>query len=277
MRGNGRVNAQPSFGAGIVVFDTRGDAFRQLRSHIGDVPMWWVQHAALASSTSGELAVVAVYGDADWRSVHEVVAKAPSAVVVAARPSPGDITRALTSGAFGYLDLQMPPEALHRALLGALRGEPAYPRSVLGEIVRKRTPAALGGKALSLTPRQREVLALIAQGAADKEIALALRIATGTAQKHVTNLLRTLGVPNRAAAVAASYGPATPAPLAGNEDAAASSFSNSSRLRASDGWSGPRTDSWTRIARASNGSASDPRLSSQYSAARSSRVSATSG
>ena len=43
---------------------------------------------------------------------------------------------------------------------------------------------------------------LIARGAADKEIARSLGITTATAQKHVTNLLRRLNVPNRAAAVA---------------------------------------------------------------------------
>ena len=56
--------------------------------------------------------------------------------------------------------------------------------------------------ALPLTPRQRQVISLIARGAADKEIAESLGITTATAQKHVTNLLRRLKVPNRAAAVA---------------------------------------------------------------------------
>ncbi|TMB58875.1 MAG: helix-turn-helix transcriptional regulator [Chloroflexi bacterium] len=57
-------------------------------------------------------------------------------------------------------------------------------------------------EALPLTPRQRQVITLIARGAADKQIAESLGITTATAQKHVTNLLRRLNVPNRAAAVA---------------------------------------------------------------------------
>jgi len=52
-----------------------------------------------------------------------------------------------------------------------------------------------------LTARQREIVGLIARGATDKEIGAALGIRTATAQKHVANLLRRLGVPNRAAAV----------------------------------------------------------------------------
>lgn len=43
---------------------------------------------------------------------------------------------------------------------------------------------------------------MIAKGAADKEVARALGISTATAQKHVTNLLKRLNVPNRAAATA---------------------------------------------------------------------------
>ena len=57
-----------------------------------------------------------------------------------------------------------------------------------------------------LTPRQREVVMLIARGAADKEIGQALGIATATAQRHVSNVLRRLDVPNRAAAVGAVSG-----------------------------------------------------------------------
>jgi DNA-binding CsgD family transcriptional regulator len=45
-------------------------------------------------------------------------------------------------------------------------------------------------------------MALAARGASDKEIGGVLGISTATAQKHVTNLLRRLGAPNRAAAVA---------------------------------------------------------------------------
>lgn len=233
-------------GEGIAVFDGRGEVFRLLRSQIVDVPILRVfgSSASAASNAaalrSGELSIVAVYGESDWRFVHEVVGNV-HVVVVAAQPSPGDAARALAAGAFGYLSLQMPAPALRRALLGALQGEPAYSRIMLGELIRMRMPLTLSheGKALSLTPRQREVLALIAQGAADKEIGLTLRIATGTAQKHVTNLLRKLGVPNRAAAVAASYVAPALAPSAVAVADAASSLAYSSRLRSSDEWSVP--------------------------------------
>jgi DNA-binding NarL/FixJ family response regulator len=89
-----------------------------------------------------------------------------------------------------------------RAILGALRGEPAFSRRLLADRLRVMAKPQFSGRTLSLTPRQREVVTLIARGAADKEIARTLGITTATAQKHVTNLLKRLNVPNRAAAAA---------------------------------------------------------------------------
>jgi DNA-binding NarL/FixJ family response regulator len=56
-----------------------------------------------------------------------------------------------------------------------------------------------------LTERELEVLALMAEGKTDKQIAGALNIAESTAKNHVSNILGKLNVPNRAGAVAAGY------------------------------------------------------------------------
>ena len=53
-----------------------------------------------------------------------------------------------------------------------------------------------------LTERQREILRLVAQGQSDKEAAAALGISEHTVHRHIANILRTLDVPSRAAAVA---------------------------------------------------------------------------
>ena len=53
-----------------------------------------------------------------------------------------------------------------------------------------------------LSPREREVLSLIAQGLANKEIARDLTIANGTVKTHVRDILQKLDVPNRAGAAA---------------------------------------------------------------------------
>jgi DNA-binding NarL/FixJ family response regulator len=57
----------------------------------------------------------------------------------------------------------------------------------------------------ALTDREREVLTLMAEGKTDKEIAKDLNIVESTAKNHVANILKKLGVPNRAGAVAAAY------------------------------------------------------------------------
>ena len=123
---------------------------------------------------------------------------------LAAMPLVPEGTRLARGG--WYLDLGVSSRAMRRAVVGALRGEPAYSLAVLSDRIRidLGTAASRGARTLELTPRQREVVALIATGASDKEIGTALGIATATAQKHVTHLLKRLDVPNRAAAVAAT-------------------------------------------------------------------------
>lgn len=155
-------------------------------------------------ATDDQLVILAAYTTVDWDALEQLARRSPTVVVGAARIA-GSAERAMTAGGFGYLDLELGPAALRRAVLGALRGEPAYSRAAIGTQLRSKLEATVLGvsRARELTPRQREVVALIASGHSDKEIATALGIATATAQKHVTNVLRRLKVPNRAAAAVA--------------------------------------------------------------------------
>jgi DNA-binding NarL/FixJ family response regulator len=148
-----------------------------------------------------DMVIHASYGATDWTAVGRSAARIPT-VVVATPATDDDARRALEAGAFGHVDAELPPDAIARALTGALRGEPAFPRRIFADLLRRRGESATGTRILALTPRQLEVAQLIAGGAADKEIASALGIATTTAQKHVTHLLKRLDVPNRAAAAA---------------------------------------------------------------------------
>lgn len=65
-------------------------------------------------------------------------------------------------------------------------------------------PNSINGK-WHLTRRERQVLGVLRTGAADKEIAAALGISRSTASKHVENILKKMGVPNRTAAVSLSW------------------------------------------------------------------------
>ena len=148
------------------------------------------------------LVLVIVDSDFDWETV-AAAAHACDTVVLALEPSSAQAHRALAASAIGYLDLALPDEALRTALFAVLSGEAAYSRVTVGDWLRRRKRIA---PPVRLTPRQREILARIALGDTDKEIARRLGIAIPTAHKHVQNLLRRLNVPNRAAAVVRGNG-----------------------------------------------------------------------
>ena len=190
----------------ILVWDQSGKVFDALRRAGVGASLWRVSDKPKNGDLEQvDLAVAALYRSPDWKKIATVVRRTRT-VIVSTTSDRRDATRALASGAFGYLDLGVSSRAMRRALVGALRGEPAYSRAVLSDRIRigLGTAASRGARTLDLTPRQREVVALIATGASDKEIGTALGIATATAQKHVTHLLKRLDVPNRAAAVAAT-------------------------------------------------------------------------
>jgi DNA-binding NarL/FixJ family response regulator len=189
-------------GASVLVVDSSGIVFSLLRSAKLGVALWRITNRTKMPELAGiGLAVVASYDRPDWTLVARLVDQVPTVIVTSA-PDDDDAGRAVAMGAAGYVSAALAPDAMRRAMLGALRGEPAYSRRLLAERLRLVTKPQFSGSALALTPRQREVVTLIARGAADKEIARTLGITTATAQKHVTNLLKRLNVPNRAAAAA---------------------------------------------------------------------------
>lgn len=189
-------------GAGVFVVDASGMVFSALRSAGLGVALWRVTGWSRLPELAGfGLAVVASYDRPDWALVSRLADRVPT-VILSNAPDDKQAGKAVALGAFGYVSTTIPPEALRRAILGALRGEPAYSRRLLADRLRALTKPQFSGNALALTGRQREVLTLIAKGAADKEVARTLGITTATAQKHVTNLLKRLNVPNRAAAAA---------------------------------------------------------------------------
>jgi len=189
---------------GLVILDERGDLFEKVRRMDLGTAIWRTLRLPGANEILSQSIILlfATYGEPDWSTIWEVGRRFPT-IVAASPTSAEDALRALRAGAFGYLDRELEPAAMRRGLLGALRGESIYSREAVGAWLRDGQGAARRNVAGAgrLTTRQREIVALIARGATDKEIGAALGIRTATAQKHVANLLRRLGVPNRAAAV----------------------------------------------------------------------------
>lgn len=195
-------------GNGVLVVDRTGTVFNALHQLDLGTSLWCVGDASRITHVEDmDLAVYAGYGDLAWTDILALAARVRT-MIVTTEEDRGDALHALSYGLIGYLSTKLSPDALQRALRSAMLGEPAYHRDAIGawlEMQHGRGPASDGR---GLTPRQLEVLGLVARGAADKEIGTALGISTATAQKHVTNILERLDVPNRAAAVATAFSPA---------------------------------------------------------------------
>lgn len=126
---------------------------------------------------------------------------------------------ALRAGASGFLLKDVTAERLFDAVRVVAAGEallaPAVTRRLIAEFARLRPRPAAGSTALQdLTPRETEVLRLIADGLSNTEIAGRLVVSDETVKTHVSRVLSKLGLRDRTQAVIAAYesGLVTPAP-----------------------------------------------------------------
>jgi DNA-binding NarL/FixJ family response regulator len=188
--------------ATVAVLDVSGTVYAAIQQACPDITIRRLSHGIHMTGWRPALTIFAVYGPSDWKRLPKCSRAMPT-VVVTVGDDKDDAALALRAGAFGLLHTGLPAPALRRAIGGALNGEPAYSRAALGQQIKAELAAAMGRHGVELTPRQREIVGLIARGASDREIGGRLGITTSTTQKHVQGLLRRLDVPNRAAAVAA--------------------------------------------------------------------------
>jgi DNA-binding NarL/FixJ family response regulator len=112
-----------------------------------------------------------------------------------------DLLAALRVGAAGYLLKDMPPAELVEAVLGAGAGEPRIPAAMAGRVL-SEVDAGSMGVIDDLSPREREVLELMAEGLKNREIAERLFLSEATVKTHVRHLLDKLRLRNRAEAAA---------------------------------------------------------------------------
>ena len=110
---------------------------------------------------------------------------------------------ALRAGAAGYLLKDVSSDTLVSAISAATRGEAFLQSTVTGRVVAAFARMMESGGAtaevmvLPLSPREREIVALLATGASNKEIADRLCLAEGTVKNHVTSILTKLDVRDR--------------------------------------------------------------------------------
>jgi len=111
---------------------------------------------------------------------------------------------ALAAGACGLVDVARGADVVRGSILRAVAGELVLPDRELTSLVDRletARPQSAGGGTASLTRRERQVLALLADGIPTAEVAARLGISALTVQSHVKNVLAKLGVHSKMEAV----------------------------------------------------------------------------
>ncbi|ALA66909.1 LuxR C-terminal-related transcriptional regulator [Corynebacterium lactis] len=123
--------------------------------------------------------------------------KAPEVLVVTNYSSDSDVLGAITAGAVGYLLKDTDPGELIEGIRRAAKGETVLSNQVAGRLMgRMRNPIS------ALTPRELEVLELVAAGMSNRKIAEHLVLTEATVKSHLVHIFTKLGVSSRTAAVA---------------------------------------------------------------------------
>ncbi len=136
-------------------------------------------------------------------AIKELRKRRPSVhvIVLTTYDTDNDVLSAIEAGATGYLLKDAPREELIRAVRAAHRGESVLSPSIAGQLMgRARRPATD-----AISPRELEVIKLIADGANNREAAAKLFVSEATIKTHLMHIFEKLGVRDRAAAVSEAY------------------------------------------------------------------------
>ncbi|HIW30413.1 MAG TPA: response regulator transcription factor [Candidatus Luteococcus avicola] len=138
-------------------------------------------------------------GEGGVAATRTILARHPDVrvVVLTTFDADADILDALAAGASGYMLKDSPVEELVAAIE---RAEPTSP--ALSSSVQARVVARAIRPDDQLSPRELEILAALAQGASNRQLAKELFISESTVKTHLAHLFAKLGVDNRTAAVA---------------------------------------------------------------------------
>ena len=131
--------------------------------------------------------------------IRSAMATPPKVLVVTNYDTDADILGAIEAGAVGYLLKDAPPQELLAAVRSTAEGDSALSPIVADRLMtRVRTPRT------SLTPRELEVLQLVAAGASNRQIGQDLMLSEATVKSHLVHIYDKLGVRSRTSAVAAA-------------------------------------------------------------------------
>ena len=146
-------------------------------------------------------------------ALERILARDPDArvIVLTSFAAEDQMLPALRAGAAGYLLKDTDPAELERAVRAAAAGESLLSPVVAERLLREVRRSPSGDPLAALTPREREVLGLLARGLSNRQIAAELVVAEKTVKTHVSNVLAKLSVADRTQAallaVRAGLGP----------------------------------------------------------------------
>ena len=162
-------------------------------------------------ASSPDIVLLAISGNnrETLRETSAVLAAAPAARVIVVGPlaSCADLARQVQAEVFGFVLDDATPEELLQTVRSVAAGTHVWPpviaKSLFSQISRENaaTPAAVIASA-HITPREREVMELIADGLSTKEMARKLGVAGFTVRAHVRNIMEKLNIHTRLAIAA---------------------------------------------------------------------------
>jgi DNA-binding NarL/FixJ family response regulator len=169
---------------------------------------------AEAASLAGQLlpdVVLLDVGDGeleDLDAIARLAAAQPGLPIVALAADQGALAQALGFGASALLPAAVDSETLAAALLASARGLVSIPRQEIATLLphEERIEPALNAPTESLTPRELEVLQLMARGLTNRQIARRLEISEHTVKFHAGAVLGKMNARSRAEAVARAIG-----------------------------------------------------------------------
>jgi DNA-binding NarL/FixJ family response regulator len=132
-------------------------------------------------------------------ATRQTMAAAPGVrvVMLTSFAEPQHVNAALDAGAVGYLLKDAEGEEIVRAVKAANRGEAPFSPRAAGALLSRRSERR---SIEDLTPREREVLALVGEGLANKQISRRLGIKEKTVKAHLSNVFQRIGVSDRTSA-----------------------------------------------------------------------------
>ena len=129
----------------------------------------------------------------------------PRAIALTTYADDASVLGALRAGARGYLTKDAGAEQIRAAVQAVARGEAALDPAVQHHVLAALTEQATAELPDGLTPREVEVLQLIAEGLTNAEIAERLVVSAATVKSHVNHIFAKAGVRDRAQAVVYAY------------------------------------------------------------------------